>query len=237
MMVSFVLPTYNEKDNIIELVKKIKEHVDKTISSYEIIVVDDDSPDKTGAICKKYFSKIGKGRVLIRKNGRGFASAIRDGIKLAKGKYVIVMDTDFSHDPKLISLLLSKKTSCDIVIASRYAKHGGGENKGRYWLSKIFNLYLSKLFRIDISDFLFGYFCIRRDFLMKHNLLRDEIFNGFGDYFIRLVYYINKAHGSFLEIPAFYKNRVYGVTKSNLLKMLITYTKSSLELLFHDLFG
>lgn len=235
MILSVVLPTYNEKDNIFKLIEKIVDSIKKFTRSYEIIVVDDDSPDKTGEICKKYFKRKKEIRVFIRKKEKGFASAIYYGINKSVGDIVVVMDTDFSHDPLLIPVMLSKIKKCDIVIGSRYAQTGGGENKKRYWMSKIYNVYLRYILRIDISDFLFGYFCIKRKFLLKNDLLTESIFTGFGDYFIRLIYYINKSGGTFLEIPAFYKSRTHGTSKSNIKKMLFTYTKTSLQLLIHDL--
>lgn len=230
MNISFVIPTYNEKDNIIELIDKIINVVRKTLLEYQIVVVDDNSPDNTGIICKNYFHNSKQVIVHIRKKDKGFASAIHYGIKKSKGKIIIVMDADFSHDPKLITTMLSKINAYDIVIASRYAKNGGGENKRRFLLSKVYNLYLRYLLGVNITDFLFGFFCIRKKFLFKNNLLSKDIFYGFGDYFIRLAFYINIHDGSFFEIPAFYKNRTYGVSKSNIVKMLITYTITSFQI-------
>jgi len=237
MTASFVLPTYNEKDNIIILIKAIQKSVKKVTRDFEIIVVDDNSPDRTGYICRKYFGIRKDFKVYIRKKERGFASAILYGIKKARGTYIIVMDTDFSHDPEIIPSLLSKIKNCDIVIGSRYMKNGGGENKVRYWLSKVYNLYLRHILRIKITDFLFGFFCVRKSFLIKNNLLSKNVFKGFGDYFIRLAYYVSKSNGIFLEIPAFYKSRIHGKTKSNITNMLFTYTTSSLRLFLQDLFS
>ncbi len=235
MTISFILPTFNEKENIIPFINKIIKTIERSKYDYEIIVIDDDSTDNTGYITKKKFSRRKKIKVFIRKKNKGFASAILYGINKSSGDIIFVMDTDFSHDPELIPIMLSKLNKYDIVIGSRYVKHGGGENKSRYLLSKIYNYYLKYLLRINITDFLFGYFCIRKDFLVKNNILKKEIFFGFGDYFIRLAYYIHKSQGKFFEIPAFYKNRVHGKSKSNLSKMLFTYTKTSLILFRKDL--
>ncbi|MBI5122702.1 glycosyltransferase [Candidatus Roizmanbacteria bacterium] len=228
MNVSIILPTFNEKDNIILLIKAISSVLNKNRYTYEIIVIDDNSPDGTGYLCKKQF-KANKVNVFIRKKEKGFASAIMYGIKKSRGKFIVVMDTDFSHDPKLIPVMLKKIKGYDIIIGSRYA-NGGGENKLRYSLSKIYNIFLHFLVGIDIKDSLFGYFCIKKSFLQKNNLITSQIFYGFGDYFIRLAYQIKKSKGKFLEIPAFYKNRIHGKSKSNLFNMLITYTKTALEL-------
>jgi dolichol-phosphate mannosyltransferase len=231
MSISIILPTFNEKGNITKLIEKIIQSLATVSYTYEVIVVDDNSPDKTADICKRYFSNNKKVKVYVRVNERGFASAIYFGIKKSKGDVIIVMDTDFSHDPKLIPLMVSNIKKYDIVIGSRYAKLGGGEDKKRYLLSKIFNMYLRYLLKIPISDFLFGYFCINKKFLLENDLLSRKIFTGFGDYFIRLIYYIHKSKGTFLEIPAFYKSRIYGTSKSNIFKMFFTYTGTSLRLL------
>ncbi|MCL5432985.1 MAG: glycosyltransferase [Patescibacteria group bacterium] len=236
MTLSVILPTYNEKDNIIEIIEKIVKSIGNISCKYQIVVVDDNSPDKTGEICRKYFYKNKQIIIYIRKKEKGFASAIYFGIKKSKGDTIIVMDTDFSHDPALIPIMISKMETCDIVIGSRYAKNGGGEDKKRYLLSKIYNFYLKSILKIEISDFLFGYFCVRKTFLIKKGLLNKNIFTGFGDYFIRLAYYINKSGGTFLEIPAFYKSRIHGTSKSDLKKMLFTYTKTSLQLLLRNLY-
>lgn len=230
MKVSFIIPTYNEKDNILILIKEIIKNIKKTKDKYEVIVVDDDSSDKTGYICEEYFSKDKGIKVYIRTKDKGFASAIYYGIKKSTGNIIFVMDADFSHDPKLINLMLEEIKKCDIVIASRYKKNGGGENKQRFMLSKLYNLYLRLLLGVNITDFLFGYFCIRKSYLLKNNLITKKVFSGFGDYFIRFAYAINGKSGRFIEIPAFYKNRTHGQSKSNLLKMLFTYTLTSFEM-------
>lgn len=232
MTVSFVIPTYNEKGNIIKLINKIINTVRKTTYRYQIIVVDDNSPDETGAIGRKYFYNNKRVEIYIRKMDKGFASAIYYGIKKSKGEIIIVMDADFSHDPKLIPKMLLEIKNHDVIIGSRYIKNGGGENKERFLLSKIYNLYLHYLLRINITDFLFGFFCVKKEFIVKNNLLTKNVFSGFGDYFIRLAYGINKSGGTFIEIPAYYKNRIYGESKSNLFKMLITYTLTSLQVHF-----
>lgn len=232
MKTSVILPTFNEKGNIVELINKINKYAKKVTESYEVIVVDDNSPDKTGYFCKSFFKSNNHVRVFIKLTNRGLASSIMYGVKKAKGDTLIIMDTDFSHDPKLIPLFLKKIRNYDIVIGSRYSKFGGGENKLRYFLSKVFNVYLKYALKIDITDFLFGYFCVRKDFLVENSLVNDYVFRGFGDYFIRLAYFIEKHNGRVIEIPAYYKNRVHGKSKSNLIKMLITYSWASIVLNF-----
>src|SRR3989338_11104219 len=94
---SIILPTYNEAGNIIKLVEEIRRQLASKRINSEIIVVDDDSPDKTGLLAQKYYSKIPSVRVIIRKKDRGLATAIRKGLEMAVGEIVVVMDTDFNH--------------------------------------------------------------------------------------------------------------------------------------------
>ena len=85
---SIVLPTYNEKDNIIDLINKIKDVIQSY--TYEIIVVDDNSPDKTFKKCKEYFINDKNIIMILRKTNYGLANSIREGIENAKGEYVVI---------------------------------------------------------------------------------------------------------------------------------------------------
>ena len=134
MDLSIVLPTYNEKGNIINLVNKILEII-KDIEDKEIIIVDDNSPDGTYSACKTAFRENNKIKIILRDNNRGLANSIGEGIKIAKGKNVIVMDTDFTHDPKLIPQLIFLIKKYDIISCSRYCAGGIMENKIHFYLS------------------------------------------------------------------------------------------------------
>ena len=118
--ISIIIPTYNERDNIIPLVKRI----DQALSDYdyEIVFVDDNSRDGTAelaiALSPKYPVK-----VMVRQNKRGLASAVVDGLKQTTGQIVGVMDADLQHPPEVIpDLLQAIKGGADIAIASRYIK-------------------------------------------------------------------------------------------------------------------
>src|SRR3989344_4238735 len=97
---SVILPTYNEAGNIIKLIESIRYQLSSKRINNEVIVVDDDSPDKTGLLAQKYFSKFPGVRVIVRKKNKGLALAIRAGLEASVGKVVVVMDTDFNHEPE-----------------------------------------------------------------------------------------------------------------------------------------
>lgn len=123
-MMSIVIPTYNEKDNIEKLVKGIRMRVEA-----EIIIVDDDSPDGTGELADKLAKRYKNMRVLHRIGKRGLGSAIIEGFKAASGSIVGVMDADFSHPPALIKKMAGEfENGADIVLGSRYTKGGRIEN-------------------------------------------------------------------------------------------------------------
>ena len=117
MKVSVILPTYNEAKNIISLIKKIQKTTRKN-KKLEIVVVDDNSPDRTYFIVKNYYSKRKSVRCLLRTKNRGLANSIRDGINHASGEAVIVMDSDSTHDPKEIPKMLHCLEKYDLISGS-----------------------------------------------------------------------------------------------------------------------
>ncbi len=229
-LITIILPTYNEAGNILSLIRDIKKILHKIRRECEIIIVDDNSPDQTGYLVKKTFPYDGNIKVIIRKNEKGLASAIYLGIKKARGNYLVVMDTDYNHDPKIIKGLISFLKRYELVIGSRYIKDGGMENKTRYWLSYFFNLYIRLLLHHGVHDNLSGFFAIRKEDI--HLLPTGLIFFGFGDYFMRLIFYANRKKMKMIETPVYYKNRTWGESKSKFFPMLISYTDSALKLRF-----
>lgn len=226
--VTIILPTFNESGNIINLVKEISKELFLKKITYKILVIDDNSPDKTGFHVKKYFTQRKNIKVVIRKNDRGLAAAIKHGIKLAQSNIIVVMDTDFNHEPKLISKLIDKCSKYDFVIGSRYIKGGGMENKLREKLSLLFNIFLRIILLSPVHDNLSGFFAIRKVQLDKINL--DSVFVGYGEYFIKLIYLAKLQGLTFAEIPCFYKNRQYGYSKSKFFSMFRDYLKTVLAL-------
>ncbi|KKP59974.1 MAG: hypothetical protein UR52_C0001G0054 [Candidatus Gottesmanbacteria bacterium GW2011_GWA1_34_13] len=227
---SIILPTFNESGNIIKLINSILIICKKNNISTEIIMVDDDSQDLTGIKTINKFKNNHSVKVFIRKKNKGLASAILYGINHSRGKYILVMDTDFNHNPKEIPIMFMLSKKFDLVIGSRYIKNGGMENRIRQWFSYYFNLYIRVLLNHDISDNLSGFFITKRSILKKLELYK--IFFGFGDYFIRLIYIIYRKKYSITETPVFYKNRTYGISKSKFFNMFVTYTKTVINLRF-----
>lgn len=228
MEISIILPTYNEKDNIVRLVQTIKKL--NLEQSFEILIIDDNSPDGTYQFSKDNLSNEKDVKIVLRENIRGLAYSIKEGIERSTGEYIIVMDTDFTHDPILIKKMISLRFQYEIISGSRYIIGGSMENQLHGKLSYYYNIMLKFILKTNINDNLGGYFLIKRDLLNK--LEFDKIFYGYGEYFFRLLYFgkINKA--KIIEIPAVYKQRLYGKSKSNFLTMLFKYFYAAVKLRF-----
>ena len=128
--VSIIIPTYNESQNIIQILKSIGSNLPKNLRT-EAIVVDDNSPDGTGKIVEDYLKDFKKMadytiNIIHRTAKNGLGSAILKGIQKATGDTIVVMDCDFSHPPQIIPKLIEsiKKYQYDIAVASRYIKGG-----------------------------------------------------------------------------------------------------------------
>jgi len=205
-----IVPTYNERDNIPILLERI----DKALSShgikYEVIVVDDNSPDGTADVAEKLSSKYPV-RVLRRPGKLGLSSAVLDGIKLAKSKVIAVMDADLQHPPEVLSELYTRiKNGCEIVIASRYVK--GGSTKGWSLLRKLISKIAIVIAHIlipksrAVKDIMSGYFMLRKD------VISDVTLNPRG--FKILLEIIAKAkYSNVCEVPYTFDTRKYGKSK------------------------
>lgn len=228
-MYSIILPTFNEKKNIILLINQIKNIFKKT--SYEIIVVDDNSYDDTYKNVLNNFKKDKKIFIYLRKKNRSLAESINLGLKKSHGKYIMVMDTDFNHNPKYLKKFIKyqKKFNLDFVSGSRFVSGGSSNKFHRHILSKMFNLYIQLILRLPIKDSLSGFFLIKKNILKK--LSNKKIFLGYGEYFIRLCYYVHKYKFNYKEIGVVYGNRKFGRSKSKFVKMFFIYSLTAIKLL------
>jgi dolichol-phosphate mannosyltransferase len=168
--VSVILPTYNERENIDKIIWKLGAILSEAGYDYEIIVVDDNSPDGTAHVAEA-LSKTYPVKVVKRPGRLGLTSAIYDGFKTASGEYLVVMDADFQHPPELVPELLAKLKECDLVVASRYVKGGKIENWSltREIISK--GAILGARLLIPecrrVKDPVSGFFALRREIIEK----------------------------------------------------------------------
>ena len=212
--ISIIIPTYNESQNILQILKSIKDNLPKNFVT-QAIVVDDNSPDGTGKLVEDYLKNIKKMadytiEIIHRKAKDGLGSAILKGIQHAKGDTIVVMDCDFSHPPQIIPKLIEsiKKYQYDIVVASRYIK--GGKIQGwslkRKTMSKFATLIAKKGLGIDTHDPMSGFFAFKRNIIKGLNI--DAI-----GYKFLLEILVKTKDVSIKEIPYTFQNRELGSSK------------------------
>jgi dolichol-phosphate mannosyltransferase len=230
-MVSVVLPTYNEREGIAELVTEILGVARGAGLDVEILVIDDASPDGTAAHVKAVFEGDAAVRVHMRQGERGLASALHRGIQQARGDVVVLMDSDGNHDPYLLPLMVRCVEDFDVVIGSRYVLGGGMlTSRFRYWGSYAFNIVIRVVLGLRIHDNLSGYLAFRPTLL--RGISPETVFYGYGDYAIRLLHHVVREGGRVLEIPTVYRFRKGGESKTRFLAYLWTYLASVFRLRF-----
>ena len=215
--ISIIIPTYNEKGNIDILLDRINKCLRDI--RYEIVIVDDNSPDGTAEFVRELSNKY-LIKLIVRKNEKGLASAVVEGFKHATGDIFIVMDADLQHPPeKIISLIEEIDKGADIVIASRYEeKKGFGEfNIFRKIISKCANSLARILFQklSDIKDIQSGFFALRK------NVINGIDLNPVG-YKILLEILIVGNYRNIKEIGYTFKKRENGESKLGI-KTIIDY--------------
>jgi dolichol-phosphate mannosyltransferase len=235
--VSIVLPTYNERENICDLIDAIQAQLAASGWRGEILVVDDNSPDGTADVVRTRYllpaaadAAPSQVRLVVRTRNKGLAPSIRDGLEQAQGRTVVVMDTDFNHDPAMIPQMVDLLRYYDLVIGSRFVMRGGMEDRFRYRASFLYNMFIRFLFHTQIQDNLSGFFAVRRERLFEVHPLFDRIFYGYGDYFIRLLLVAWRSNWRILEVPVFYILRRHGSSKTGFWSVLREYTVAVLKL-------
>ena len=216
--VSVVLPCFNEKGNIVALIDSIQLQLQDF--DFEIIVVDDNSPDGTYAYLLS--QNLDRVKVIKRSDEPSLALSIEAGLKASQGDYLVVMDSDFNHRPRDIKILLSNLRFFDCVMASRFVYGGRMDTRFRHVCSWVFNVFTRIVTRTYITDSLFGFFAIKREVLF--GLPFDKVFWGYGDYCIRLMYFLQKKQHTILQIPGILGKRMAGQGNTRLITTLLQYT-------------
>lgn len=212
--VSVVLPTYNEKQNIVVLIEKIFKYLDQNT---EILVVDDNSPDGTWQIVEELTQTYPNLRLIRRLDKRGLTSALTDGIDAAAGDIVAWMDCDLSMPPEKLKELKDKiDEGYDAVVASRFVKGGGVEIRTgstdtvfAYMLSLSLNRFIQTILDSSFKDYTSGFIMIKKSILEEIPLKGD-----YGEYFIDLIHRMRKKGYRTIEIPYLCLARQQGVSKT-----------------------
>lgn len=206
ILVSIILPTYNEAENMGLIIPALAEVMSTSNLSYEILVVDDDSPDGTAEVAQA-LSREYPVRVTIRKHERGLATAAMKGFDLAYGKIVVLMDADMSHPVEKVPAMIRpiEARAIDATVGSRYTQGGGSENWP--WVRCLISQGAGLLARgvTRLSDPTSGFMAIRK------SLLNGVELDPVGWKIVLEV--IVKVNPTFMEIPIFFTDRIKGESK------------------------
>jgi dolichol-phosphate mannosyltransferase len=207
-----VVPTYNEVENLADIVQRVR----RSAPDVDLLVVDDNSPDGTGALADRLAADDPHVQVLHRADKQGLGAAYRDGFRVAlEAGYDLIgeMDADGSHQPEQLPLLLAAIADADLVIGSRWVPGGSVVNWPwhRRALSRGGNLYTRKLLGIGVRDATSGFRLFRRETLERVHMERVQ---SLGYVFqVELVYRTLQAGLRVAEVPIEFVERVRGDSK------------------------
>jgi dolichol-phosphate mannosyltransferase len=213
MRALLVLPTYNEAENLVEVLDKVR----AATPDLHVLVVDDGSPDGTADLAEAHGEAIGALDVLRRPAKSGLGSAYRDGFRwgLERGFDVLLeMDSDLSHDPAALpSLLAAVEHGADLVIGSRYVPGGSIPNWSwhRRFLSKWGNRYAAGVLGLAVNDSTAGFRAYRATMLREIDLDR-VVADGYG-FQIEMTYSVVRRGGAVVEVPIAFADRIRGTSK------------------------
>jgi dolichol-phosphate mannosyltransferase len=210
-LLSVIVPTFNERVNVTKLFEKLQTAL--TGIDWEVIFVDDNSPDGTSDVVRGLAAQDVRVRGLRRIGRRGLSGACIEGILASSAPYVAVMDADLQHDetqlPKMLALLQDGKA--ELAIGSRYIEGGSADSfdKQRASASALATGIAKRLLRVSISDPMSGFFMIRRD---RFEQLAPQLST---QGFKILLDIIATAHGNLrtVEVPYTFGSRLHGESK------------------------
>jgi len=221
---TLVIPTYNEAANIESLYSLLVGVFSKNNIDFEVIVVDDNSPDQTWKIVQSIAVKDNRIKVIRRTNERGLATAVIAGWKCAKGDILAVMDGDLQQPPETIPLLLNKLNEdslIDIVIASRNIKGAIACRRSAWrgfvsWLGTSISIFLLPKLLAQVSDPMSGLFILRKE------VINNKVLTPWG-YKILLEVLAKGSYRKIAEIPYVFAERKKGGSKAGIKQYLISF--------------
>lgn len=214
-MIDFVItPTYNERNNIRTLVERLF----SLYPQIHVLVVDDNSPDKTADVVRELQLRYPNLHLKERPGKLGLASAYLESFEDILKEHndvraLITMDADLSHDPEVIKKMLEKIETYDMVIGSRYVE-GGGISDWQIWrlmLSKGGNFYARHISSIPINDLTAGYQCLSAK-LLRSGIIKKIKATGFA-FQMEIKMFAHAQGAKMLEVPILFKNRIDGESK------------------------
>ncbi|KAF9438494.1 dolichol-P-mannose synthesis [Entomortierella beljakovae] len=220
---SVLLPTYNERENLPVIIWLLTKTFQEHNIDYEIIIIDDNSPDGTLEIAKQLQKLYGENRILLRpRAGKlGLGTAYIHGIQHATGDFIFILDADMSHHPKFIPQMISlqQANNYDVVTGTRYAGNGGvyGWDLRRKIISRGANFLASILLRPGVSDLTGSFRLYKKDVLSK--LISSCISKG---YVFQMEMMVRARQFDFTigEVPITFVDRVFGDSKMGAMEIV-----------------
>lgn len=222
--VSVIVPCYNEAGNIMPLINEI--HNELSFVKHQVLVIDDNSPDGTFAIVKN--ANLDYVKPILRTTDPSLAKSIRKGLEEADGNIFVIMDSDFNHQPKYLPFMVKNLEYYDCIVASRFMYGGFMDSRIRQLLSWLFNVFVRIVTRKFVTDSLYGYIAIKKNTLEKIDY--NSVFWGYGDYCIRLMFYLQENKENILQYPAVNGKRLSGEANGSFIKVFWQYTVETIRL-------
>ena len=220
MDLSVVLATYNEKENIEEMIDRIDRICKKNGISTEIIVVDDKSPDGTADIVRRMMKRKKNVRLIVREKREGLCPALFQGYRAAKGKVIGSSDADLSIDPKYIPQFYKKiQQGWDLVIGSKHVAGGGVVGKPAYTtvMSKGAALMASLFFGMRLHDYNLNFRFFKRNVMPKKLITKGNV------QLAEFIYRAKQKHFKICELPVVFIERVKGKSKFKIFRQTFFY--------------
>lgn len=217
MSIAVIIPTYNEKENLPLMVDRLRS---LALDDLSILVIDDNSPDGTGALADELAAHFQDQLTVIHRTGKlGLGSAYITGFKhllATDTDFIVQMDADFSHQPEKLVEFVSAIEDCDVVFGSRYVPGGSLDHDWPAWrkgLSNFGNTYARTILGMPVRDLTGGFRLWRRETLAAIPLERVRS-NGYV-FQVELAYVIYRLGFKIKEVPIYFAERKMGKSKMN----------------------
>ena len=213
---SVIIPTHHEEGNIGDLLDAISRVTASIGVASEVVIVDVGSEDGTAREARS------RGARVFLQSEPGYGGALREGFRRSKGRYVVTMDADLSHDPEFIKAMWSLRDQADVVIASRYVAGGKATMPWfRFLLSRILNVTFARVLALPLKDISSGFRMYRRDLLPGLHLVSRDF-----DILEEILMKVYAEGYTVREVPFSYTPRQAGRSHARLFQFALSYSKT-----------
>jgi len=212
---SVIMPTYNERQNLPLIITLLVRTFEENKLNWEIVVVDDNSPDNTAEVCEQLIKLYSKNIVLHKRPGKlGLGTAYKAGLTKATGNFIILMDADLSHHPKFIPDFIKKQRTgnFDVVSGTRYKPGGGvfGWNFFRKLTSRVANYVASTVLDPPASDLTGSFRLYKREVFER--IMGQLQATGY-TFQMEIIVRANQLGYRIGECPITFVDRIFGASK------------------------